>query len=72
MTVNELTAYEVLEHRRIDDLGTDSYILKHKKTGAKVVCMENDDDNKVFYIGFRTPPEDSTGVPHIMQSFRIG
>ena len=67
MTVNELTAYEVLEHRRIDDLGTDSYILKHKKTGARVVLLPNDDENKVFYIGFRTPPTDSTGVAHIIE-----
>ena len=29
--------------------------------------IANDDDNKVFYVGFRTPPEDSTGVPHIIE-----
>lgn len=67
MTVNELTAYEVLEHRRIEDLGTDSYILKHKKTGARIALLPNEDENKVFYIGFRTPPTDSTGVAHIIE-----
>ena len=43
------------------------YLLKHKKSGAKLVLMEADDDNKVFSVGFRTPPEDSTGLPHILE-----
>ena len=65
--VEELEAYEVLEKREISELNSISYILKHKKTGARVALMSNDDDNKVFYIGFRTPPTDSTGVPHIIE-----
>ena len=44
-----------------------SYLLKHKKTGARIALLSNDDENKVFYIGFRTPPADSTGVPHIIE-----
>lgn len=59
--------YEILEHRYIDDLNSDGLILKHKKTGAMVTLLLNDDENKVFYIGFRTPPEDSTGVAHILE-----
>ena len=67
MRIEELQAYEVLEKRRIDDLNSESYILKHKKTGARVALLSNDDENKVFYIGFRTPPKDSTGVAHIIE-----
>ncbi len=67
MKLEELTTYEILEHRKIADLNSDGYILRHKKTGAKVVLLSNDDDNKVFYVGFRTPPTDSTGVPHIIE-----
>lgn len=59
--------YEVIEDRRIDDLNSQGTILKHKKTGARVVLLSNDDENKVFYIGFRTPPYDSTGLPHILE-----
>ena len=60
-------AYELIESRQIKDLNSTGYLLRHKKTGAKVVCLENDDKNKVFYIGFRTPPTDSTGVAHIIE-----
>ena len=65
--VEDLRAYEVTERRMIADLNSEGYILKHKKTGAKVVLLLNDDENKVFYIGFRTPPTDSTGVAHILE-----
>ena len=65
--VEELSAYEVLEKREIPDLNSVSYLCRHKKTGAKVALLSNDDDNKVFYIGFRTPPKDSTGVAHILE-----
>ena len=60
-------AYEVLERRIISDLNSEGILLKHKKTGARVSLLLNDDENKVFYIGFRTPPEDSTGVAHILE-----
>jgi hypothetical protein len=65
--VEDLKAYELIEKRQIDDIGSMSYLLKHKKTGARVALLSNDDDNKVFYIGFRTPPTDSTGAPHIVE-----
>ena len=54
MRLEDLKTYEIIEHRRIDDLNSDSVILKHKKTGAKVTLLSNVDDNKVFVIGFRT------------------
>ena len=65
--IENVDAYEVVEKRTISDLNSDGYILKHKKTGAMVTLLLNDDENKVFYIGFRTPPKDSTGVAHILE-----
>lgn len=62
-----LSSYELLEERPLPDLNSIGYRLRHKKTGAKVALIQNDDENKVFYIGFRTPPKDSTGVPHIVE-----
>lgn len=67
MDVSSVSQYELITRHPIKELDTVGYILKHKKTGARVVLMENDDDNKVFYIGFRTPPSDSTGVMHILE-----
>ncbi len=65
--IEDLKAYEVVEKRQIEDIGSMSYLLRHKKTGARIALLSNDDENKVFYIGFRTPPTDSTGVPHIIE-----
>lgn len=65
--IETLDAYEIIENRMIEDLGCMSVLMRHKKTGAKVALLANDDENKVFYIGFRTPPSDSTGVPHILE-----
>jgi len=59
--------YEVVLERQVDELASMCYLLRHKKTGARVFIMSNNDDNKVFYIGFRTPPADSTGVAHITE-----
>ncbi len=67
MKLEELTAYEILEKREIADLNSMSYLMRHKKTGARLALLSNEDENKVFYIGFRTPPADSTGVPHILE-----
>ena len=67
MRSEDINAYEVIENRRIEELRSDGVLLRHKKTGARVVCLSNDDENKVFHIGFRTPPKDSTGVAHIIE-----
>ncbi len=67
MQIHELPAYEVIEEREIPDLSSKGCILRHKKSGARIAAILNDDTNKVFYIGFRTPPEDETGVPHIIE-----
>lgn len=65
--IADVKAYEIIEKRWISDLNSEGYILKHKKTGANVTLLLNDDENKVFYIGFRTPTADSTGVAHILE-----
>ena len=65
--VRELAAYEVIKEERLEDLKSDGCILRHKKSGARICLISNDDDNKVFYIGFRTPAKDSTGVQHILE-----
>lgn len=67
MRVEDLSAYEIIEKRQIADINSVSYLCRHKKTGAHVALLSNDDENKVFYVGFRTPPEDSTGVAHILE-----
>ncbi len=67
MRLEDLATYEIIERRRIDDLNSESYLMRHKKTGARVALLSNDDDNKVFAIGFRTPPKNSTGVAHIIE-----
>ena len=61
------SSYEVVKQKTVSDLNSEGYLLRHKKTGAKVFILSNDDENKVFYIGFRTPPYDSTGLPHILE-----
>ena len=67
MDFSKLQAYEVIEQRDLKNLQSEGYLLRHRKTGARVLLMKNDDDNKVFTVGFRTPPEDSTGLPHILE-----
>ncbi|MDO4617100.1 MAG: insulinase family protein [Lachnospiraceae bacterium] len=60
-------AYELIRQERIEDIHADSYLLRHKKTGARVALLSNEDENKVFNIAFRTPPKNSTGVAHIIE-----
>ena len=67
MNLEACKAYEIKELRDIPDLNSKGALLMHKKSGAKVVVLKNDDPNKVFYIGFRTTPDNSTGVAHIME-----
>ena len=60
-------SYEILRDERIEEYRSDVTMLRHKKSGARVLTMANDDENKVFAIAFRTPPADSTGLPHILE-----
>lgn len=65
--LGEIKDYELLTEEELGDINSLGLLLKHKKTGARVAVVSNDDNNKVFSIGFRTPPINSTGVPHIIE-----
>ena len=58
MKIEELTSYRLVEKKKIEDLNSMSYLLEHKKSGARLALLSNDDENKVFYIGsnHREPP----------------
>ena len=60
-------AYELVMKSGLDELGLTAYLLSHKKTGARVICLPAEDPNKVFSIAFRTPPVDDSGLSHIME-----
>lgn len=51
----------------IEEVNSDAYVMEHVKSGARLMYLDNDDDNKAFYIAFRTTPDNSKGVPHIME-----
>lgn len=59
--------FKLIEEKEIKEIQSTARIFIHEKTQAKLLHLENTDDNKVFSIGFRTPPSDSTGVPHIIE-----
>lgn len=67
MRIENCPAYELVKEEMIEDIHARGRMLRHKKSGAHVLLMENDDENKVFNIVFRTPPSDSTGVAHILE-----
>ena len=67
MNLENCKAYEIIETTQLDDIQSVGYLLRHKKSGAKISLVSNDDENKVFYIGFRTPSLDSTGAAHILE-----
>ena len=65
--VKALSAYRLVSERYIGEMDSQGMVLEHEKSGARVFLMANGDENKVFFIGFRTPPDDSTGLPHILE-----
>ena len=65
--VKQLAAYRMVSESRVKEMQSDAMVLEHAKSGARIFLMSNEDDNKVFSIGFRTPPADSTGLPHILE-----
>ncbi|KAL7522972.1 hypothetical protein ACHAWX_007720 [Stephanocyclus meneghinianus] len=60
-------AYEILSTDVVTEFGAYCTLYRHKKSGAELLSVSTDDDNKCFGITFRTPPSDSTGVPHILE-----
>lgn len=67
MEATNLTAYTLVTKKDLTDIGSAGWLFRHNKTGARVMLIENEDENKVFNIAFRTTPENSTGVPHIIE-----
>ena len=67
MKIENCKGYELIGQQQLLDIHSQGYILRHKKTGAHVCLVSNEDKNKVFYIGFRTPSIDSTGAAHIVE-----
>ncbi|TDT63287.1 insulinase family protein [Fonticella tunisiensis] len=59
--------FKLIEQKEVKELNSTARLFVHEKSGARLFSLQNDDDNKVFSISFRTPPENSTGVPHIME-----
>ncbi|MGN1084142.1 MAG: insulinase family protein, partial [Lachnospiraceae bacterium] len=66
-SLKDLSAYEIISEEALPDISGFGIVLRHKKSGARIAVISNEDNNKVFSIGFRTPPEDSTGVAHILE-----
>ena len=62
-----LSAYTIEKEEALPDVNGLGVMLRHKKTGARVAIISNEDKNKAFCVSFRTPPENSTGVPHIIE-----
>jgi hypothetical protein len=67
LKLSQLDAYEIKEKRTLADIHSEGAYLVHKKSGARICVASNEDENKVFYIAFRTPTKNSTGVPHIIE-----
>lgn len=59
--------FRLLKISHVKEIDSDGFEFEHEKSGAKLLFLENKDDNKVFSISFRTPPEDSSGIPHILE-----
>ena len=62
-----INGFRLLEIKEIKELRSNSLLFEHVKTGARLFKLENNDDNKVFSIAFRTPPYNDTGLPHILE-----
>lgn len=67
MTTSTTTSFELLREQDLPELNAKVRFYRHIRTGAEVLSLINDDENKVFGITFRTPPTDSTGVAHILE-----
>lgn len=59
--------FKLVEENKVEELQSLARLFYHEKSGARLMHIENDDDNKVFSVAFRTPPKDSTGVAHILE-----
>jgi Zn-dependent M16 (insulinase) family peptidase len=65
--MKELHGFELIKEVAVKEINSTVYLYRHSKSGAEFMSITNDDENKVFGVTFRTPPSDSTGLPHIME-----
>lgn len=65
--MTEIHGFRLVDERDIEEINSHARLFEHIKTGARLLSLENDDENKAFMVGFKTPPPDDTGVPHIME-----
>ena len=59
--------FELTCDQEVPELNGRARIWLHAQSGAELLSIENDDENKAFGIVFRTPPPDATGLPHILE-----
>jgi Zn-dependent M16 (insulinase) family peptidase len=64
--------FELIRTQQIAELNTQAQLWRHVQTGAELLSLENDDENKVFGVTFATPPADSTGIAHILEHSVLG
>ncbi|MEN6320367.1 MAG: insulinase family protein [Syntrophaceae bacterium] len=64
---DRIHGFRILRVEEIPEIRITAYISEHEITGAKVIHLHCDDRENLYSIGFRTPPPDSTGVPHILE-----
>ncbi|MCL1915969.1 MAG: insulinase family protein [Desulfovibrionaceae bacterium] len=62
-----LEHYELIFERQIPELRSRARFWLHRESGAQLLSLCNQDENKVFGVTLRTPPADSTGLPHILE-----
>ena len=72
MTVNlkkgdQMHGFTLVDSQFIQDANAQVHTFTHEQSGGQVIWIENDDQNRTFGIGFKTPPKDSTGVAHIVE-----
>ena len=67
MNIKIPSSYEIVLEEQLKDVNGQGILLIHKKTGARVTLVASEDTNKVFSVGFKTPPKNSTGVAHIIE-----
>ena len=65
--MNVIHGFEQLRETLVPEINSKAILYRHVKTGAQLLSLINDDENKVFGIAFVTPPSDSTGLPHILE-----
>jgi Zn-dependent M16 (insulinase) family peptidase len=70
--MNHIHGFELVRDETIDEYNLRALFYRHQKTGAELLSVIADDENKVFGVSFRTPPADSTGIAHIMEHAVLG